>query len=553
MRGVAVGAAVVLLLAAAAWLVGGGDAPDAELAPRSDPAPTRPAPDAPSPSFAAPTGEAGESRDEEVAADPRDPLRPPEGSAPSRASHADLSWGRVVDPWGEPIVGASVHASVPGFRGVGGRVVATAETGADGRFSFGIPEQRDPIRIDFMKDGYRRVRRDGPVQDGHVVLRPLRASRVEGRLVGPDGRPLPKDDLDFLFGRVGPDAPPPPFLERSAIVAVPDHSLGQPEVEREADVADDASFAVDQPPFFAGEVVLLFRGIVLARHAWKDGDPPIAFEVDARALRRALGRLVVEVEGEAAGRESDAPIAVDVRRWSPTTRRDEAESFELVPPGPLRVDGLPAGTYRVVVRDGDRLGRQEAAVPAGGSATARVALDGPARVRLRLRWVDADPMQSGQVRLAYRDAGGTEHDLDQNARSAGGAVFVSVEAPSGPGAFVFDGNVRAVDLAAGENADLDWTLRASRAVVLRAAVTSPSRADRPRRAAATVRLRTASGVPAIDRVESVAIAPDGTATLAVHAPPGRYRLELDFGELRRVTSDLEVTTDDAQEHVFPLP
>src|SRR5690606_2595646 len=191
----------------------------------------------------------------------------------------------------------------------------------------GIPRQREAVRIDFVKEGYRVERREGPFRDLHVVLAPLRATAIEGRLVDPAGRPLAPDDLAFLFGEFGPDAPPPPpFLEPSAVLAVPDRSLGQSDVERPADVADDARFTIPRPPFFAGEVVLVFRGLVLARRSWQEGDPPVVFEVDVAALRRALGRLEVTLEGTStipAGEE----VEIDVRRRSPITRREEAETF----------------------------------------------------------------------------------------------------------------------------------------------------------------------------------------------------------------------------------
>src|SRR5690606_22739701 len=177
------------------------------------------------------------------------------------------------------------------------------------------------------------------------------------------------------------------------------------------------------------------------------------------------GRLEVTLEGTStipAGEE----VEIDVRRRSPITRREEAETFVVEPPETLIVEGLPAGRYRVVARSPLAFGRTEATVPSGGTGRANVRLSGPAQVRIRLAWSDGEPMQASEVHLVRRDPSGSPLDLEQTARDVDGGVQVSVEAPAGPGSFSLDGNVLPVDLEPGVNTDLDWTLERSRRVVL---------------------------------------------------------------------------------------
>ncbi len=76
--------------------------------------------------------------------------------AAARFLHAS---GRVLNERGEPFAGAAVMAFRPGFRGIGGTIVARTQADLQGRYTLRVPRGQE-LRIEASAEGYAFERID---------------------------------------------------------------------------------------------------------------------------------------------------------------------------------------------------------------------------------------------------------------------------------------------------------------------------------------------------------------------------------------------------------
>ncbi|MBI4881459.1 MAG: carboxypeptidase regulatory-like domain-containing protein [Planctomycetes bacterium] len=67
--------------------------------------------------------------------------------------------GRVVNEQGEPLAGAVAMAFRPGFRGIGGTIVARTQADEQGRYTLRVPRGTE-LRIEASAEGYAFARID---------------------------------------------------------------------------------------------------------------------------------------------------------------------------------------------------------------------------------------------------------------------------------------------------------------------------------------------------------------------------------------------------------
>jgi len=111
--------------------------------------------------------------------------------------------GTVKDPEGRPVEGARVAVDVSGGRGWGlSRSSDPTRTDAEGRFTLAdVPPGDVTLQADaegYLRDGllHLRVEPGARVEDVEITLTP--GATVLGRVVGPDGEPLPEARVSLL-------------------------------------------------------------------------------------------------------------------------------------------------------------------------------------------------------------------------------------------------------------------------------------------------------------------------------------------------------------------
>ena len=136
---------------------------------------------------------------------------PPEGDLDFALEPAFAATGRVVDAAGAPVPGARVVASGGWQEGtVSGSDRAMAACGPDGGFTLRNLSHRASHDLVAEADGHGRVflHFDAPAAGermldlGDIALTPSRA--IEGRAIGPDGKPLPGRHVNLFTYRPAP-------------------------------------------------------------------------------------------------------------------------------------------------------------------------------------------------------------------------------------------------------------------------------------------------------------------------------------------------------------
>jgi len=569
-------AAVLLATVAALALLfrssptGAGPAGDVQAPAEDGRAPERPEPSEPS----VPSAESLASV-ESVTEPEREP-------APRERAETQTRWmavgGTVQDRLGRALPAIKVMAYRPGFRGIGGTVVAEQETELDGRFSLQVPRETGLV-LEASSEQYhlRRMRvRPGGGGEHDLVLESIETTELQGLLVDPEGRPLQPADLYRLFPELDPlpdefllaelkggRLPPgPAFDQFSRLVVVAAKGLGQNGGERFVDFdPETARFRAVLDGRFEGELVLVFRGQNVERRPWRAGDPEVRMTVDVDALFAALGRIEVEVfaAGEAGTRKPLPSAEVELVRESrlpgrpPCTERLGGDSKR-----PLAIDGVPPGRYLAVARaQGLTAASEVVDVAEGGLSKVQLELARPASVRIFLRFPEEPEWLAEQLDFTYLDRNNAEHRIEVTGVDLGDRLAAEVAgAPVGPGAFLLDDSVLRVDLKPGENPDLEWELQpvGDYRIEVQLFPAPPSPYDAlDRFADGWLSQFDPSGFRIGARhLQGLLIDQDGWVVLEGSTAAGRYLWRIDFGEIRRIDTRLEIGAGGSNTFRFPL-
>ncbi len=315
-------------------------------------------------------------------------------------------WGRLPDrgrPGARTSLLLSMSGSDAGF--------PTASTDAEGRFEVrAVP--RGPYDVRLARGALEGRGGSGPVEVegdldlGTLVLGSGRA--LEGRVLDLHGAGIPGAQVD-LAPAARPDADP-----------APDDGAGDGRpAARAADLPRHATTGADGSYRVLGVGPGTWR--VTARRA---GLAPDATEVEVLATGPFAGPadLVLEDEATVEGvlSEGDAPFRrpfeVVLEAEGGGRRRVGPVAFRS-PEGRFEVDGVPAGSWRVLARTFDgRIARppEPLDVRAGGRWPVRLELERAASLTGRLRGPDGAPVAAGRVTLR-READGTRRSATTDA------------------------------------------------------------------------------------------------------------------------------------------
>jgi RNA polymerase sigma-70 factor (ECF subfamily) len=293
--------------------------------------------------------------------------------------------GIVVDASDRPVGGAAIWLSADAFDAVGGNVVA--ESGPDGAFEIRGAGDHG-LFLSARAPGYapssQLVVKRRPDEVVRLVL-PSAGGAVRGRVLGPDGRPVPRAWVmagarEFTRSHV---APPPPARARTA---------------------EDGAFAVEGVA--PGRVPVLVRAPPFAPReeavdvaAGRASDVVIRLEAGALlggSVTSADGRPIARAHVRLGDHDMDA-YSSDLGLLAARTRDD----------GSFAIEGAPAGEHVVHIDAGDRGREKRTVVLAAGEETRLdVTLAAPLRFAGRLRYSDGTPL--ARAMLVIRPGGRTE-------------------------------------------------------------------------------------------------------------------------------------------------
>ncbi len=173
--------------------------------------------------------------------------------------------GRVLDPDGQPAVGAQIYVARKEDK-ANGAPSACAVTSETGRFRFSVPaadqEGRQLTAVFAIADGFGPAWIMIPAKAGEITLRLAKDDvPVKGRIVDLEGKPVPGVTIEVTAIKAPPDGSLTPWLE----------------AVKNRPTADGISLENEYlPQFVAGELNSLF--------------PKITTDKDGRFVLRAIGR-----------------------------------------------------------------------------------------------------------------------------------------------------------------------------------------------------------------------------------------------------------------------
>ncbi len=448
--------------------------------------------------------------------------------------------GDVIGPFDTVADGASVRLAW--VDPVSGDVVDLAEQTTDRFNGYRFSSRRaGRYRLVATAPGCRpesvefEIDRDASL--GHdFLLEATRSTRISGRLIDPAGAPLTVDGLALLFpaafghdpSDVGPGADGVaevyPLTGGSGLVArygPPDRPIGEFDA---ALSVEDASFDVVVPAGFAGILELTFRGEVVSRHDWRDGDGGLVLAIDVDRLRASLGVIDVEVVASDGAALSNVLVSL-VRRGSIESGSTVIDRVDLADVGPsLRAIGVPTGDVVVIVAAAGRAARVEtASVRGGATTTLRIASPPAASARVRLLGASADVAEIVADRLEVRSRSGAPLPARHRIEWTGGTPeIVLTGAPVGDVVLVSGVNTLAVRLDAGTMASFDWALEPEYEAFLPIQILPRREDPRARSRVVVVRSERRDGLLVREAAFAATFDGNGGATVPLAFTPGRY-------------------------------
>ena len=511
----------------------------------------------------------------ELAVGPEDSLDPEREQAQGERIESETRLlrvgGTVRDRSGRPLPGIELSIVRPGYRGIGGTVLAHQLSDREGHFSLQAPKGEELV-LDAISEEHHQQRirvRPGGAGEHDLVLLALETTELAGRLLDPSGQPLPLRDLHRLFPELDLDdslaadlpegrlSPGPPFDQLSRLVFFsargPARSGGQQAVEIDPVTA---RFQARVDGRFDGALALVFRGQEIERRPWRSGDPEVLLTVDVEALFSALGRIEIEVLDADSGEPLVDPEVEVIRESRLPGRARDTERLGAGFARPLTLEEVPPGRYLIVARArGYGSSSLTVEVEAGGSAPGQLRLSKPASVRVFLRFPAEVEVLAEQLDFSYLDQNNAEHPIVVVGLDLGERLAAQVDSvPAGRGAFRFDDSILRVDLKAGENPDLEWELRPVADYSVRVQLFPSPYVELDRWVDGWLAQFEPGGFRVGGRrLQALEVDRNGWVTLEGSTATGRYRWLIDFGELRQIDTRLTIGAGASNSFQFRLP
>ncbi len=453
--------------------------------------------------------------------------------------------GTIVDAYG----GALLHAHAE-LRDRNDELIATAPCNGAGAFDLRV-ERDKPLYLWGVAADHDSVRREPWIylsQDDvwcDFELEPVSVT-IRGRLFDSHGAPLTRDLLLAVFPSLSPETSWKRDPGESGVSACLDGLVGQRDCAFAADVdLDRASFTIDVPSGFEGEVVAQSRDRVVAARPWRSGDGVVDLTIDVDAAR-ARGVIELHLFDAATHRPvEEALVMIDRASCGvlPVDARHERAMTSESEPGTYRFEDVEIERWHLFVR-ADRFApiSRIIEVRPGPAVPIEIALDAGATVRVIPRVVDNAGIEFSGTCIDYVDANGNAFGGETSAMLPDGSCRLA-HLPVGRGVLLLNGNALEVDLVPGENPDVEWALQpvVDFGVVVRLGDLGAGR--HARHVDSSLSVCTAGGV-SIDSFGSHADADaERRIRMGAFATPGAHRLAFEWARGKRVERDVVIAPD----------
>ncbi len=463
--------------------------------------------------------------------------------------------GTISDAYGRPIGRAWVE-----LRDREDELFATAPCDASGAFDFEVTREK-PLFLWAVADEHVPLRREPWIYlsqsdvDCDFELDPV-PTTIHGRLFDRRGAPLTREQILVLFPALSPETSWKREPGESVLAAWLGGHVGPAARAFEADVdLDRASFAIEVPSGFAGDVVATHREVVIATRPWRTGDGPIDLALDVETLS-LHGSLTVRVSDAGTGAPVDGAFVILDRTADGMGGLIGCVNRAAVVAGvsgDYRFEDLEPGAWHVIVRS-DGFAPVRTLVTTRGANDERVviALERDATVRVVPSLVAgadellsfSEPMWVGPL----PDAGPTSVQCE--ALSDGSFRMSNV--PCGPGTIVMMSNAVAIDLEPGSNEDVAITVAQVVDFELAVTVADPARGLHPRRVDLRMTVCTPEGT-AIDAFSGNAdLDREGSVRLSGFATPGLHRVRVAWARGKSIERDVVIGPDGRVDAEFDL-
>lgn len=446
----------------------------------------------------------------------------------------------VVGPYRVPVEGAvasffaASEAAPPGAR------IADAVSGRNGTFDVTLPAEQ-PLLARVEAAGFTTEEWWMPPLVGDadwidlVTLEPLSVRSIDGELVTPEGRPLPREVLDLLRGTgASPDgrldprestrfAPATVVFEPSGI-GVPDRVAdGARDVRPRESIDESGAFGIPrQPVGVAGTLRLQWCGRELSSAAWTGRESRTQLVVDPSVFGGSLASLDVVVTGFGGATDFDW---LTVLLWSVDGQIAFDRRIARGDTRPLRFANLSPGRYVVEVRTRDVLACASTMLEPGEHEA--IELDATSPARLTIDVVGWPTSCESMPAVLAADGFGREAAVRPRPGEPVGA-FVA-EVPAGRYVVALNGEARLVDVVAGGTANVRLAWSAATFVGFEIVADSGARTALAPWVEAWLTLEREDGVCLRREWLDLAIEDDGSARVFVPLAPGDYvvRVERD--------------------------
>lgn len=439
----------------------------------------------------------------------------------------------VHGPYRVPVPGAVASFFAASWNAPPGLRVADAVSGADGTFDVNLPAAQSVVaRVEAAGFETHEWWMPSPATDADWVsviqLDSLAVRSIEGDLMTPDGRALPEELVALLRGtgasadeRLDPrestrSAPATVVFEPSGVGFQDRATAEARDVRPRVGIDDAGGFAFEpQPAGVAGTLRLEWCGRELSHATWTGRESRARLVIDPAALLDGLASLDVVVTGFGGAMDFewltvllssvDGRIAFDRR----IARGDSR---------PLRFARLTPGRYVVEVRARDVLASASTTLESGEHES--VALDASAAARLTID-VAGWP-ESGAPMPSVLPAKGFGPEVPVRPRRGESSGAFAADVPAGRFVVALNGEVRMVDVVAGETTNVRLVWSAATSVSIEIVADSGAWNVLAPWIEVWLTIERADGICLRREWLDLAIEDDGSARIVVALAPGDY-------------------------------